>query len=473
MKHKILAGWVAALVLGSSSQALAQGAATPVQTYNGLELSVTGVERASSAALSDCPPGANTQRGVTRPGEQFALVTLRVRVLPDFEATPIPRPRVTGSDGETYFTAASFVDVASEPEYSCVFPFRVPEGTRLTSFQVEDASFDLSGVEGAPLPTSGADEDPWFGTFSIIVYDPATNQHGVAVQSRAFAAGAAVPYAKAGVGAVATQAAANRLYGPKAIALLEEGLSPEEVVKRITDEDAMRDRRQVAVMDAQGRAAVYTGRTVINRNSDPNDLVHLGAWAGHVIHTNIAAQGNTLASEAVVRAMVEAYVATDGEMAEKLMAALEAGQDQGGDIRGMQSAGILVVRPIAGYPNNTNERVVDIRVDDAADPYTELRRVLDVRLSRRHVQRSAELADQGSFNAAVLEQRKAYAMNPRSERIVYTLGQRYAQAGEYLHALLALNEAIGKQPRLKEQAAGDPVFREMREMVEFQQLVGG
>jgi uncharacterized Ntn-hydrolase superfamily protein len=317
------------------------------------------------------------------------------------------------------------------------------------------------------------EEDPWFSTFSILVYDPATNQHGVAVQSRAFGAGAAVPWAKAGVGAVATQAAANRLYGPRAIELLEQGLSPEEVVRRITDEDPLRDRRQVAVMDAQGRAAVYTGRTVISRNSDPNDLVHLGAWAGHVIHPNVSAQGNTLASEAVVRAMAAAYVETEGEMAEKLMAALEAGQAQGGDIRGMQSAGILVVRPLSDYPNETAERVVDLRVDDAPDPYAELRRILNVRLSARHTQRSAELAGQGKFPDAVAEQRKAYDMHPASEQIVYTLAQRYAQAGEYLHALLALHEAVSKQPRLRGQAAGDPLFEPLREMVEFERLLSG
>ena len=130
--------------------------------------------------------------------------------------------------------------------------------------------------------SEGRRPDPWFGTFSIIAFDPATNELGVGVQSRAFGAGAAVPYAKPGVGAVATQASANRQYGPKAIALLEQGLSPAEVVKRITDEDPGRDTRQVAVIDTKGRSAVYTGKRVIDRNSDPKDLVHLGGYAGHV-----------------------------------------------------------------------------------------------------------------------------------------------------------------------------------------------
>src|SRR5881628_3878501 len=140
-----------------------------------------------------------------------------------------------------------------------------------------------------------AADDPWFSTFSIIAFDPATNELGVGVQSRAFAAGAAVPFAKPGVGAVATQASANRLYGPKAIALLEHGLSPAEVVKKITDEDPGRDTRQVGVIDTKGRSAVYTGKRVIDRNHDASDKVHFGAWAGHVTGSNYSVQGNTLA----------------------------------------------------------------------------------------------------------------------------------------------------------------------------------
>src|SRR5215510_9106418 len=112
-------------------------------------------------------------------------------------------------------------------------------------------------------------QETWFGTFSIIAFDPETNQLGVGVQSRAFGAGAIVPWVEAGVGAVATQAAANRTYGPKAIALLKQGLSPEEVVKRVTDEDPGRDTRQLAVIDNKGRSAVYTGKRVIDRNNDP------------------------------------------------------------------------------------------------------------------------------------------------------------------------------------------------------------
>ena len=242
-------------------------------------------------------------------------------------------------------------------------------------------------IVGATVPClaqeKNASPDPWFSTFSIIAFDPATNELGVAVQSRAFAAGAAVPFAKPGVGAVATQASANRQYGPRAIALLEQGLSPAEVVKRITDEDPGRDTRQVGVIDTKGRSAVYTGKRVIDRNADPADKVHFGAWAGHVTGRNYSVQGNTLASEAVVKAMADAYEHGSGSMAERLMDALDAGQSKGGDIRGMQSGGILVVRPL--QPNNESkvERIVDIRVDDAPNPFVELRRLLKIALAAR------------------------------------------------------------------------------------------
>src|SRR5256885_11438457 len=148
---------------------------------------------------------------------------------------------------------------------------------------------------------------------------------------------AAVPFAKPGVGAVATQASANRQYGPKAIALLEQGLAPAEVVKRITDEDQGRDTRQVGVIDAQGRSAVYTGKNVIDRNNNPQDLVHYGGYAGHITGKNFSVQGNTLASEEVVKAIAAAYESTKGTMADRLLAALDGGQSKGGDMRGMQS----------------------------------------------------------------------------------------------------------------------------------------
>src|SRR5690349_21884023 len=286
--------------------------------------------------------------------------------------------------------------------------------------------------------------DPWFSTFSIIAFDPATGELGVGVQSRAFAAGAAVPWAVAGVGAVATQAAANRTYGPKAMTLLQQGLSPEEVVKRITDEDPGRDTRQVAVIDTKGRSAVYTGKRVIDRNSDPKDLVHLGGYAGHVTGENFSAQGNTLASSAVVEAMAAAYRSGKGSMAERLMDALDAGQSKGGDTRGMESAGILVVKPIAPGSDSTVERIVDIRVDDSDQPFKELRRLLNMTMGvpQRLLTSAAEMSKAGKHADAIAEAKKALDINPRSEPAMYALAKIYAASGDTKNALAQLSMAI-------------------------------
>lgn len=324
----------------------------------------------------------------------------------------------------------------------------------------------------ARAPGTGA--DPWFGTFSIIAFDPPTSELGVGVQSRAFGAGAAVPFAKPGVGAVATQASANRQYGPKAIALLEQGLSPEEVVTRITGEDPGRDTRQVAVIDTLGRSAVYTGKRVIDRNSDPLDLVHLGGYAGHVAGVNFSVQGNTLASAAVVQAMAAAYQNGTGTMAERLMDALDAGQSKGGDTRGMQSAGLLVVRPLAPGSDSTVERIVDIRVDDAENPFVELRRLLQMTqgVPGALTARAEALARDRRFADAIAEQQKALAINPRSEALMYALAQRYAQAGNSAQAMEHLRAAITRQPaQWKAQAAADPVFASLKNVTEFQRLI--
>src|ERR1044071_6579324 len=330
----------------------------------------------------------------------------------------------------------------------------------------------LFARDAAPRPE--APSDPWFSTFSIIAFDPATNELGVGVQSRAFAAGAAVPYAKPGVGAVATQASANRLYGPKAIALLEQGLSPADVVKRITDEDPGRDTRQVAVIDAKGRSAVYTGKRVIDRNSDPKDLVHLGGYAGHVTGENFSVQGNTLASRAVVEATAAAYRSSKGSMAERLMDALDAGQSKGGDTRGMESAGILVVKPIAPGSDSTVERIVDIRVDDSDQPFKELRRLLNMTMGvpQRLLTSASEMSKAGKHADAIAEAKKALEINPRNEQAMYALAKIYAASGDTKNALAQLSMAISRQPRQwKFEASNDPAFEKLRALPEFQRLI--
>lgn len=198
-------------------------------------------------------------------------------------------------------------------------------------------------------------------TFSIVAYDPGTGELGVAVQSKFLAVGAAVPWAKAGVGAVATQSYANTAYGPEGLKLLAQGLPPEAVIQRLTSPDPDKDLRQVGIVDARGRAAAFTGAKCF-------------PWAGHLIGENFACQGNILASGKVVEAMAEAFARTRGTLAERLLSALEAAQDAGGDRRGQQSAALLVVKEKGGY-GGFNDRYVDLRVDDHPRPIEELKRI--------------------------------------------------------------------------------------------------
>jgi uncharacterized Ntn-hydrolase superfamily protein len=199
------------------------------------------------------------------------------------------------------------------------------------------------------------------GTFSIVAHDPQLAAWGIAVQSRFISVGAVVPFAKAGVGAVATQALANTAYGKDGLAQLRAGRSAEEVVRRLTEGDAERDHRQVGVVDAKGRAATFTGRSCLE-------------WAGGEAGDGFACQGNILFGAEVVRSMAKSFRTSRGDLLDRLLAALAAGQREGGDRRGMQSAALFVVKEGGGYGGRT-DRWVDIRVDDHPSPIEELQRV--------------------------------------------------------------------------------------------------
>ncbi len=208
---------------------------------------------------------------------------------------------------------------------------------------------------------SGA-RGPHPATFSIVAHDPERGEWGVAVQSKFLCVGSIVPWARAGAGAIATQAWANTGFGPAGLALLREGRSAGEVVDRLIADDSGRDHRQLGVVDARGGAAAWTGRLCFR-------------WAGHRTGSGYACQGNILAGEAVVAAMEASFLGSSGPLPERLTAALVAGQAAGGDSRGQQSAALLVVRDKGGYGGFT-DRAVDLRVDDHADPIGELGRLL-------------------------------------------------------------------------------------------------
>ena len=201
-------------------------------------------------------------------------------------------------------------------------------------------------------------------TFSIVARDPANGDLGVAVASKFLAVGSVVPWAQAGLGAIATQALANVSYGPDGLAALAGGNDARAVVASLTEADDGRSERQLGIVDARGGAASHTGTGCL-------------AWAGGRIADGVAVQGNILAGSEVVDAMLTAFQAASGPLPDRLLSTLLAGDRAGGDARGRQSAALLVVRAGGGY-GGTTDRWIDLRVDDHVDPVPELHRLLDI-----------------------------------------------------------------------------------------------
>ncbi|MXV96742.1 MAG: DUF1028 domain-containing protein [Gemmatimonadetes bacterium] len=330
-------------------------------------------------------------------------------------------------------------------------------GTALPLLPLAAWALPLGAQERAATPLDT--EEEIVATFSIVARDPATGELGVAVQSRAFRAGAIVSYAKAGVGAIATQAAANQTYGPRGLELLELGLSPDEVVEHLTGSDPGRDRRQLAVIDARGQVRAYTGSGT-------------SAWAGHIEGENYSVQGNILAGEAVVQAMAAAFESSRGALALRLMDALDAGEAAGGDARGKQAGGVLVVKPI-GDSGRTTDRWVDVRVDDHTEPFRELRRLVNMSVSRIHASEARSLAAEGSFSEAIEKQREAIAIVPDEDQMIYGLARLHARAGDVANAVATLRDAIERNARWRELAATQRDFDGIRDDPEFRRLVGG
>ncbi|TMK85514.1 MAG: DUF1028 domain-containing protein [Actinobacteria bacterium] len=201
-------------------------------------------------------------------------------------------------------------------------------------------------------------------TFSIVAADPAADEVGVATQSKFLAVGAVVPWARGRVGAVATQSFAEMTFGPRGLDLLSSGLDPQSVLDRLLEPDERRQTRQVGIVDREGRAASFTGRECFD---------HAGSKTG----PGYACQGNILASDEVVPAMAEAFEGAAGDLADRMLEALRAGQRAGGDRRGQESAALLVAKPGRGY-GGTNDRYIDLRVDHHDDPIEELAGLLSM-----------------------------------------------------------------------------------------------
>jgi uncharacterized Ntn-hydrolase superfamily protein len=283
----------------------------------------------------------------------------------------------------------------------------------------------LAGLLLAAVALHGADVN----TFSIVGYDPVNGDWGVAVASRYFSVGAVVPWAEAGVGAIATQADVNVGYGPRGLELLRQGLSARQVLAKLQAEDTFPDKqgRQVAIIDGKGNIATYTG---------PNAPV----WAGDRQGKTWSAQGNILVGPQVPEAMGRAFEATDGELAEKLFAALKAGDDAGGDQRGKQSASMIVVRK-GGGRNYNNDRYLYLNVDDNPQPIPELRRLLNMNLGYLYQEKAGNLSSAGKTKEA-RDAAAKYAHYMPSAQAYLSLGITDYNLGDKPAALADFRQAI-------------------------------
>ena len=308
-------------------------------------------------------------------------------------------------------------------------------------------------------------QPPTVSTFSIVAIDPANGDLGVAVASRYFSVGSVVPWALAGVGAVATQANVNVGYGPQAIDLLRQGLTAQQVLAKLLADDTFpgKDGRQVAIVDAHGNVATYTGPKAPH-------------WAGDRQGKTWSAQGNILVGPQVPEAMGRAFESTPGELAEKLYAALKAGDDAGGDARGRQSASILVVRKQGGR-NTNNDRYVYINVDDNPQPFPELRRLLDLNLSYLHEEAAGHLLEKGKPKEALAEAQKAARYAPGHPSTHFTLGLVEYLNGDKDAALKELQEARKADPGFDkdfdESLRDSPELKSLREDARFLQALRG
>ena len=248
----------------------------------------------------------------------------------------------------------------------------------------------------AAAAAAAACAPPAGATFSIVALDSVTQELGVAVQSRAFSVGMAVPWAEAGVGAIATQASTNESYGPMGLGFLRSGKAAPEAMRALLDADSGSAHRQIGVVDFRGRSANFTGKLC-------------SEWAGGVTGPGYAIQGNILAGAAVVTGMQRAFLDTKGELAERLLAALQAGQAAGGDKRGMESAAIVVVRPSDQYPEYRT-RYIELRVEDHKDPINELIRVYRLlegqRLAEAHLRYADSYEKAGRTELAKMERER-------------------------------------------------------------------
>jgi uncharacterized Ntn-hydrolase superfamily protein len=270
-------------------------------------------------------------------------------------------------------------------------------------------------------------------TYSIVARDPKTGRLCVAVQSRYFGVGSTVPWAEPGVGAVATQSFVEVSYGPRGLELLRGGTSAPDALEALLAEDDGRDVRQVAMVDANGEVAVHTGARCVQA-------------AGHVIGEGVSAQANMMERDTVWDAMLASFADTDGAgFPERLLAALRAAEGEGGDVRGRQSAALLVVEADRSLPSW--ERAIDVRVEDHPDPLGELERLVRLREAYRFFETGNDSAMDGDLVRAAEEQSRARELAPDDDAIAFGLGLAMMGSGRIDEAQALLEQARSANPR--------------------------
>jgi uncharacterized Ntn-hydrolase superfamily protein len=272
--------------------------------------------------------------------------------------------------------------------------------------------------------------DPLVHTYSIVARDPETGQLGVAVQSHWFSVGSIVSWAEAGVGAIATQSFVNVSFGPRGLELLKQGKTAREALKILIDADEARDVRQLAIIDANGNVATHTGKKCIDE-------------AGHIVGDNFSVQANMMLNNTVWNAMAEAFQKANGPLAEKLIAALEAAQAEGGDIRGKQSAALLVVKG-KSTGKVWEDRIIDLRVEDHPEAVKEIKRVLKVYRAYEYMNAGDLAIEKNDIDGALKAYGTAETMFPENLEMKYWHAISLANVGRVDEALPMLKDIFKK-----------------------------
>ena len=273
-------------------------------------------------------------------------------------------------------------------------------------------------------------KEPFAHTFSIVARDTVTGEMGVAVQSHWFSVGTSVVWGKAGIGVVATQSFVNPSFGPRGLSLLENGLTPKMAVETLLELDEGREVRQLAILDVNGNVEAYTGKNCI-------------VAAGHIVGDNFSVQANLMDKNTVWPVMAEAFKNAKGTLAERMLAAMDAAQNEGGDIRGKQSAAILVVKAKSNG-NNWEDNVVDLRVEDNENPLKEMRRLLTIHTAYDFMNKGDLAVEVGDNQLAKAHYMKAQQLNPNNLEMKYWYAVTLANNGE-LNEAKAIFKNIFKQ----------------------------